>query len=422
MRSGDGSPRDPAIEGRVVIAVMAKAPVRGQVKTRLVPRLGEEGALRLYRALLADKLAQLRQVHGVVPAVAFAPAEAAPAMREIAGPDVLLVAQRGADLGERLHHVSVDLFARGAAGVLLVDADTPTLPVGLLAEGAAALAPGTIVLGPAWDGGYYLLGLQKPCAELFSGVAWSTRRVLSQTVALARASGLGSRFLQSWGDVDEPADLDRLARELALLPEWTPAYPVHTKAALDSLGVRAAAAPRDAVWKTLATRRTYANPWVRLSESVVEIGAGLLTLYGVVDCGPCVGVLPVLGDGRVVLVRQFRYVTQQSPWEMPTGGVKAGEPLEAAARRELQEEAGFAAGELVSLGHFDTSKSIVAERAHLFAATGLLPVAAAPDETEQLEVASMSLEQAFALCDSGEIVDSMTLVALHRYARGLGRG
>ena len=414
-------PHAPAVEGRVVIAVMAKAPLRGRVKTRLVPRLGEEGALLLYRALLADKLAQLRQVHGVVPAVAFTPAEAAPALREIAGPGVLLVDQRGADLGERLHHVCVDLFARGAAGVLLVDADTPTLPAGFLAEGAAALAPGAVVLGPAWDGGYYLIGLRQPCAALFSGVAWSTRRVLSQSVALARASGLSVRFLQSWGDVDEPADLDRLAREVALLPEWTPSYPVHTKAALDSLGVRAAPAPRDAIWKTLATRPTYANPWVRLSESIVEVGAGVLTLYGVVDCGPCVGVLPVLRDGRVALVRQFRYVSQTSPWEIPTGGVKAGEPLEAAARRELQEEAGLAAGALVSLGHFDTSKSIVSERAHLFTATGLEPVAASPDETEQLEVTSMPLEQAFALCDSGEIVDSMTIVALHRYARGLKR-
>ena len=413
---------DPAVAGRVVIAVMAKAPIRGQVKTRLAPRLGEEGALLLYRALLADKLAQLRQVPGVVPAVAFAPAEAALALREVAGPGVPLIAQRGADLGERLHNVSVDLFAAGAAGVLLVDADTPTLPAGLLAEGVAALAPGAVVLGPAWDGGYYLIGLRQPCAALFSGVAWSTRRVLSQSVALARASGLSVRFLQSWGDVDEPGDLDRLAREVALMPDWTPSYPVHTKAALDALGVRAAPVTRDTVWKTLATRPAYANPWVRMSESIVDVGSGVLTLYGVVDCGPCVGVLPVLRDGRVVLVRQFRYVTQTSPWEMPTGGVRPGEALEAAARRELQEEAGLAAGALVSLGHFDTSKSIVAERAHLFAATGLEPVAASPDETEQLEVASMPLERALALCDSGEIVDSMTIVALLRYDRGPKRG
>lgn len=413
-------PQDPAVAGRVVIAVMAKAPLLGKVKTRLAPRLGEEGALLLYRALLADKLAQLRQVHGVVPAVAFTPAEAAPALRDLAGPGVLLFAQRGGDLGERLHHACVDLFAAGAAGVLLVDADTPTLPVALLVEGVAALAPDAVVLGPAWDGGYYSIGLRAPRAELFSGVAWSTRHVLSQTVALARSSGLELRFLQSWGDVDEPADLDRLARELALLPEWTPAYPVHSKAALASLGVTAAPAPRDASWKTLARRTAYQNRWVRVSENVVEVEGGLLGLYGVVDCGPCAGVLPVLGDGRVVLVRQHRYVTQTSPWELATGGVVEGEPLEAAARRVLHEGTGLAAEALVSLGHCDTSKSLVAGRAHLFAAAGLTAGAARPDQTGQPGVAAMSLEQALALCDSGEIVDAMTLVALHRHARSVG--
>ncbi len=410
-----------SLAGRIALVVMAKAPALGHVKTRLVPRIGAEGALALYRAFLADKLAQIALVPGVARAVAFAPSEAEVAIREIAGPDVRLIAQRGADLGERLRNVVNQLVDEGAAGVLVVDADTPTLPIHALVEASHALERGAVVFGPAWDGGYFLIGLSEPCDALFEGIDWSTRRVLSQSAAAARASGKVVRFLASWADVDEPADLDRLAREIAILPPCTPGFPAHTRAALERLGIRAEIAARDVEWTTLATRPAYANPWARVTESIVDIGAGRLTLYGVVSCGACVGVLPIAADGRVVLVRQFRYVAQAMRWEMPTGGVKEAESLEDAARRELQEEAGFVATTLESLGAFDTSKSIVAETAHLYVARGLEPARAMPEDTEQIEVNAVTVEEALRMCDAGEIMDSMTVVALMRYARSLSR-
>jgi ADP-ribose pyrophosphatase len=100
-------------------------------------------------------------------------------------------------------------------------------------------------------------------------------------------------------------------------------------------------------WKTRSSRQIYKNPWTRVREDIAEMPNGKTTIYGVIECGHCVGVLPFLDDNHVVMVRQYRYVFGENHrWEMPTGGVKAGEPLEEAARRELREEVGYDAQEL----------------------------------------------------------------------------
>ena len=112
-------------------------------------------------------------------------------------------------------------------------------------------------------------------------------------------------------------------------------------------------------WKTRTSREVYENPWMRLREDVAEMPDGRTTIYGVVQCKPAVGVLPFLDDDTVVLVGQYRYVFGEFRWEMPTGGAHPGESLEAAAQRELAEEAGFEAADLVKLCDFHTSKSIV---------------------------------------------------------------
>ena len=96
-------------------------------------------------------------------------------------------------------------------------------------------------------------------------------------------------------------------------------------------------------WKTLTTQEIYRNPWMRLREDVAELPNGRTTIYGVCEFGQCVGVLPFVDDEHVVMVRQYRYVQKEnSRWEMPTGGVRMGESFEAAAQRELMEEAGYA--------------------------------------------------------------------------------
>ena len=94
-------------------------------------------------------------------------------------------------------------------------------------------------------------------------------------------------------------------------------------------------------WKTLDTREVYKNPWMRLREDVAEMPNGRTTIYGVCEFGECVGVLPFVDDHHVVMIRQYRYVHRENHrWEMPTGGIGAGESPEEAAQRELMEEAG----------------------------------------------------------------------------------
>jgi ADP-ribose pyrophosphatase len=167
-----------------------------------------------------------------------------------------------------------------------------------------------------------------------------------------------------------------------------------------------------APWKTRTSRAVYENPWMRLREDIAEMPDGRTTIYGVVQCKPAVGVLPFLDDDTVVLVGQYRYVFGEFSWEMPTGGAHPGETNEAAARRELVEEAGYEAADLVKLCDFHTSKSIVEEVAHIYLARGLRPARGLADPTEFIEVQPFPFEEALRMVQRSEIKDSMTVVAI----------
>jgi ADP-ribose pyrophosphatase len=176
-----------------------------------------------------------------------------------------------------------------------------------------------------------------------------------------------------------------------------------------------------APWKTRSTREVYRNPWISVREDVAELPGGGSTLYGVVTLGAAAGVLPFLDGGHVLMVRQHRYVTGESHrWEMPTGGVHAGETPIEAAQRELREEVGHEAGRLEPLGAFYSSKSVCDETCHLYIGHDLTPAEATPDATEFLETAAMSFEDVLALVLSSEIRDAMTIIAVLRAARLLG--
>ena len=171
-------------------------------------------------------------------------------------------------------------------------------------------------------------------------------------------------------------------------------------------------------WKTLSSREVYKNPWTRVREDLAEMPNGNTTIYGIIECGHCVGVLPFLDNVHVVMVRQYRYVfAENHRWEMPTGGVKPGESLEAAARRELREEVGYDAHELQHVSTYFTSKSIVQEIAHLYLGRRLTTVEAVPDDTEFLEVAVLPFEQVLQMVLDNEIRDSMTVIAVLHAAR-----
>lgn len=227
------------------IAVMAKAPRAGQVKTRLVPPLTPEAAGLLSACFLRDITENIRlaaRAAALQGYVAYAPAGLEPMFDGILAPGTgLVLAEGSGDLpprvqgfGRALLDAARALFARGHEAVCLLNSDSPTLPTALLAEAARALAaPGDrIVLGPADDGGYYLLGMKAPHVHLFEDIAWSTGAVAAETRARACALGLPTGELAPWYDVDDGTALERLWREIAAPPQGVlAAYPAPATAA-----------------------------------------------------------------------------------------------------------------------------------------------------------------------------------------------
>ena len=196
---------------------MMRVPGREAVKTRLHAALGPEAATLLYRCLVLDMLDVAGRVPGVLPVAAFSPPAAEAAMAGLVPGGMRCVAQRGDDLGARMANLIADLLAAGHPGVLVTGSDLPTVPIEHLAEAARVLSGdgADVVLGPAEDGGYYVIGLRRPAPELFADVAWGTAAVLEVTLARARALGLRAHLLPEWHDVDTVDDVARLRRDLA---------------------------------------------------------------------------------------------------------------------------------------------------------------------------------------------------------------
>jgi uncharacterized protein len=157
-------------------------------------------------------------------AVAFSPPEAQVFFRSLAPPGADLFPQEGADLGERMARAFARGFAAGFGPVMLRGSDVPDLPAAVVAEAREVLAEGRaqVVLGPATDGGYHLVGLTEPQPRLFQGPAWSSSTVLTDTLGLARQLGLRVHLLPPWADIDTADDLGPFLHRTrpALQPGW----------------------------------------------------------------------------------------------------------------------------------------------------------------------------------------------------------
>ena len=194
------------------LVLFTKPAIPGRVKTRLIGELTAEQAASLHGAFVEDLVERLRQgsfelrLAWALEPAAELPAASVPSLR-----------QEGDDLGERLYR-GLATVAGSHALVAAVGSDHPDLPVERVEEAFERLAGGaSVVLGPADDGGYYLIALRGELLrpELFEGIAWSTPAVLRQAVARCRALGHEPSLLGAWSDVDRPGDLRRLAAALA---------------------------------------------------------------------------------------------------------------------------------------------------------------------------------------------------------------
>lgn len=196
------------------LVVVAKAPLEGLVKTRLCPYLRPAQAADFYECLLSDILAKMNRYEGGDLWLAFAPEGEDYFRRNHAGRRLL--AQRGADLGERLHHIFVDLFRMDYHEIVVVDSDSPTVPLSAVRQAYEALGKQNsevVVLGPSDDGGYYLVGLKYPAREMFHDIPWSTDRVLDTTLRRARGLGFKVALLPRAYDIDVQEDLERLWKD-----------------------------------------------------------------------------------------------------------------------------------------------------------------------------------------------------------------
>lgn len=205
------APVDAEALRRVQVAILAKAPLPGLAKTRLIPALGAQGAARLQRQLTRQALAKAIAA-GLGPVTLWCAPDARQrffrALRRTAG--VACVVQPGGDLGERMHCAFRLHCAAGP--LLLIGTDCPPLAAHHLREAARALLAGDdAVFVPAEDGGYVLVGLRQPQPALFEAMTWSTPSVMRDTRARASAAALALRELQTLWDLDVPADLDRLS-------------------------------------------------------------------------------------------------------------------------------------------------------------------------------------------------------------------
>lgn len=225
---------DPSFQSLCALTIMAKAPRAGRVKTRLSPPLAPQQAARLNSCFLRDtaaNIASVAQTHPCAGVISYTPVGDEHLFEGLLPAGYRLVPQRGEGFGQRLMTTAEDLLACGFLSVCLIDSDSPTVPDNAFATAVDALRkPGDrIVLGPSFDGGYYLIGMKRAHPELFEKIPWSTASVMEATKAAVRRIGAELVTLPLWYDVDDAATLSVLREELihGIRPSFTsvPGYP-----------------------------------------------------------------------------------------------------------------------------------------------------------------------------------------------------
>jgi rSAM/selenodomain-associated transferase 1 len=204
---------------RRALIVVGKAPVAGSAKTRLAPPLSAQDAAALYRGFLLDTLELAARLEWECTTLVHPRGDGRVLATLLSRTSVKLLEQSAAGLGDALAGAFGYHFAAGCDAAILIGSDNPTLSVHpVLAAWRSLQAGADLVIGPTLDGGYYLIGMRAPHLGVFEAIEWSTPKVYGQTLERARALGLRVEPVEEWYDVDEPADLERLSREVAEAP------------------------------------------------------------------------------------------------------------------------------------------------------------------------------------------------------------
>jgi rSAM/selenodomain-associated transferase 1 len=216
-----------------VLGLFAKAPRPGQVKTRLAADSSPEWAARVAEAFLLDLVQRLGQL-SAARVLAFAPAKEEAYFRIVVGDRFALVSQADGDLGRRMAAFLAGQFQAGARAVVLLGTDSPTVPLAFVEQAFRELERADVVLGPATDGGYYLVGCARQVPPIFAGIAWSGSAVLLDTVGRLSDPRWRLAVLPPWYDVDTLDDWRMLQGHLAALRRagLDPGVP-HTEALCD---------------------------------------------------------------------------------------------------------------------------------------------------------------------------------------------
>jgi len=223
MKQPSSQPPDTAHRlPHVALVIFAKAPIPGEVKTRLCPPLTPDEAATLHGSFVLDMLERSKTAVAKLKLpldryLACMPSSTLvffKIMEERQG--VKLIDQVGDDLGTRMQHTFETMFMKRYHRVFIVGTDVPSLPLNHYAQALTLLETNDLVLGPALDGGYYLIGLKQMVPDLFVGIPWSTDRVLEMTQEKAATLGLKTALLPPWRDVDTIEDLRSLIETSAL--------------------------------------------------------------------------------------------------------------------------------------------------------------------------------------------------------------
>jgi len=189
-----------------ILGIFAKQPLAGQVKTRLCPPLSRKEAAELYRVSLSETVERMQQGRDYDLMICYAGERS---WFEAAFPGVGLYPQQGADLGRRMADALEYFFDQGYGRAALIGSDSPDLPGSIIAQAFEQLNYSDLVLGPAVDGGYYLVGESRHCPALFENIPWSSETVLELTLQKATAFDVATVLLKEWEDLDDFASLKR---------------------------------------------------------------------------------------------------------------------------------------------------------------------------------------------------------------------